>query len=77
MFHYSLNSALLEGSDRVNNFTPSQTIRPYAVRALSHKLPANLMDAHISCLLQSRSEESTQLGQKEGAKCCSHSHMNY
>lgn len=38
MAFYSLNSAPLEGSDRVNNFAPSQTIRPYVVWAVLHSI---------------------------------------
>ena len=38
MVFYSLNSAPLEGSDRVNNFAPSHTIRTYAVWAVLHSI---------------------------------------
>lgn len=38
MGFYSLNLAPLEGSDRVNNFAPSQTIRPYAAWAVLHSI---------------------------------------
>lgn len=74
MFFCSLNSAPLEGSDRVNNFAPSQTMC-WMSSVTQH--PASLMDTQITCLLQPKSEESAWLGQKEGAKCCAHSHVNY
>lgn len=71
----SLNSAPLDGNERVNT-VPSETIRPYAVWTELHSnLP--IIDVLISCLCQPNSEESTWLGRKEGVKYCTDSHVNY